>query len=200
MACKTGGTGLNAVYSRFGENRDRVFIMAYSHEFTGATMTSAYQQLSIDLLFPLVCTDGGSMAIKNELGHPWTAGGWLLHPDGRKEDIAYKEETLTAKLTAVLLDSCATETEIHTDENHEKMQRANISVQGSAGGISLKTSILGEYRITLFTLNGQHLETRVVQITGVESAISFNALPAAGTYALGVSGPAGTASHRLTIQ
>ncbi len=197
MACKTGGTGLNNVFTQFGNNQDRVFIMAYAPEFSGEVIQSSYDQLGIELLFPLIGNDGAAQTINTEIGRSWFAGGWLLHPDGHKEEVGYKEDVLAAKLTEALADSCAElPTGAHFGAVNESTTRT-LSVHATNSGLSF-TAAPGDYQLSLFTLGGRGASRFTIHSSGGTCDTETGAV-AAGTYALRLSGPAGSYAGRIVI-
>lgn len=156
MACKTGGAGLNNIYENFGYNEDKVFIMAYADAFNNATMIGTYNLIPLELKFPLVCQEGGSELIDSVLGHPYI-GGWLLHPDGKIEEISYEEDILTNKLNEVLLDSCNAQTSIKISNELNISNNMNPSIYGNKKSIMLNAPVAGIYTTTLFSINGRKI-------------------------------------------
>lgn len=186
MACKTGGAGLNNIYENFGYNEDKIFIMAYADGFDNATMIGTYNLIPLELKFPLVCQEGGSEEIDSVLGHPYTAGGWLLHPDGRKEQVSYNEKILTNKLDSILLNNCCSETvnkKIQLTYNNLK-----TSIYSKNKTVILNTFIEGKYSITIFSMNGRIVyEHKNYYPIGI-NIINVKEL-SKGLYMLNINGP-----------
>lgn len=198
MACKTGGAGLNTVFSNFGSNQEKVFIMAYAPEFSGAVMTSAYDQLPLTLLFPLIGNDGGAKVIDSVIGRSWYAGGWLLHPDGHKEEVAYKENVLTAKLIEALADTCTgSATPVH-GEGKPAAQKSPICVRSSSTGLVFTAPTAGNYRLSCFTLDGRSVLRRIIHSTGGATDAEVGGL-ADGTYAISIVGPSSSVTTRMIV-
>lgn len=199
MACKTGGAGLNNVYENFGYNEDKIFIMAYADGFNNATMIGTYNLIPLELKFPLVCQEGGSEKIDSVLGHPYN-GGWLLHPDGRIEEVSYKEDILTNKLNEVLSDSCNAETAndiLQFEDNANN--HIELSTYGNTGSVMLKTLVSGIYTTSIFSINGRKIIEQENHCVVGNNNIEIIDL-AQGLYIINVSGPIGKIRQIVNIR
>ena len=71
-------------------------------------MIAAYEsRAGVTPVFPLVLVSGGARTLTDVFGQSNYGGPtWIVHCDGRYENTAYSETTLTSNIQAALDDDC----------------------------------------------------------------------------------------------